>query len=77
MKVATVSIAGERRVGQIIVDETAMAPFDLAVSAAEDCILALIHRANLNPLAILSPIPPADVSLKAAVMENEFAERSP
>src|SRR5215831_8472938 len=68
MKVATVSIAGERRVGQITSDGTALEPFDLPVSEAQDGILALIRRnggglpqtlspVSLNQVAIEAPIP--------------------
>ena len=44
MKVATVSVAGERRVGQIGKDGTSIAPFDLPLAEAQDGILALIRR---------------------------------
>jgi len=44
MKVATVSVAGERRVGQITKDEKSIAPFDLAFSQVQDGILALIRH---------------------------------
>ena len=41
MKVATVSAAGERCVGQIAKDGTSIALFDLALAEAQDGILAL------------------------------------
>jgi hypothetical protein len=44
MKVATVLVAGERRVGQITNYETSIAPFDLAFAQVRDGILALIRR---------------------------------
>jgi 2-keto-4-pentenoate hydratase/2-oxohepta-3-ene-1,7-dioic acid hydratase in catechol pathway len=44
MKVATVLVAGERRVGQITKDETSIAPFDWAFSQVQDGIQALIRH---------------------------------
>jgi hypothetical protein len=55
MKVATVSAAGERSVGQIARDGTSIALFDLALSEAQDGVLALIRRNGVMPLT-LSPI---------------------
>ena len=55
MKVATVSAAGERSVGQIARDGTSIALFDLALSEAQDGVLALIRRNGVMP-PTLSPI---------------------
>ena len=51
MKVATVSVAGERGVGQITKDETSIAAFDLAFSQMQDGIAALIRHngAGMRP----------------------------
>jgi hypothetical protein len=54
MKVATVSAAGERSVGQIARDGTSIALFDLALSEAQDGVLALIRRNGVMP-PTLSP----------------------
>jgi 2-keto-4-pentenoate hydratase/2-oxohepta-3-ene-1,7-dioic acid hydratase in catechol pathway len=68
MKVATVSVAGERRVRQIAKDETSIAPFDLAFSEARDGILALIRHNNgacMPPT--LSPILLSQVTIEAPI----------
>jgi 2-keto-4-pentenoate hydratase/2-oxohepta-3-ene-1,7-dioic acid hydratase in catechol pathway len=65
MKVATVSVAGERRVGQITMDGMAIAPFDLTLSESNDGILALVRRNGAEPLRTLSPIPLSQVTLEA------------
>jgi 2-keto-4-pentenoate hydratase/2-oxohepta-3-ene-1,7-dioic acid hydratase in catechol pathway len=66
MKVATVSVAGERRVGQITKDQTSIAPFDLAFSQVQDGIPALIRhkgagmrptRSAMSQVTIEAPIP--------------------
>jgi 2-keto-4-pentenoate hydratase/2-oxohepta-3-ene-1,7-dioic acid hydratase in catechol pathway len=44
MKVATVSIAGERRVGRVTDDGRSIAPFDLPLAEAQDGVLALVRR---------------------------------
>ncbi len=67
MKVATVSVAGERRVGRVTDDGAAIAPFDLSVAEARDGVLALIRR-NANGGALPpthSPIPLTQVTLEA------------
>ena len=66
MKVATVSVAGGRRVGQIAKEGTSTAPFALARSQAQDGMLALIGRNG----ATLSPIPLFDI------FANEIMERT-
>ena len=66
MKVATVSVAGERRVGQITKDGQSIAPFDLSLSEAHDGIIALIRNgAGVPPT--LSPIPLSLVTIEAPI----------
>jgi 2-keto-4-pentenoate hydratase/2-oxohepta-3-ene-1,7-dioic acid hydratase in catechol pathway len=67
MKVATVSVAGERRVGHVTSDGTAIAPFDLSIADAQDGVLALIRRNGRGLPATLSPIPLSQVSLEAPI----------
>ncbi len=57
MKVATVSIAGERRVGQVTDDGLSIAPFDLPLSEAQDGVVALIRRDGRGLPPALSSIP--------------------
>jgi 2-keto-4-pentenoate hydratase/2-oxohepta-3-ene-1,7-dioic acid hydratase in catechol pathway len=66
MKVATVSAAGERCVGQIAKDGTSIALFDLALSEAQDGILALIRRNGVTP-PTLSPSPLPEVTITAPI----------
>ena len=66
MKVATVSAAGERCVGQIAKDGTSIALFDLALSGAQDGALALIRRNGVMPPA-LSPIPVSQATIEAPI----------
>ena len=66
MKVATVSAAGERCVGQIAKDGTSIALFDLALSEAQDGVLALIRRNGVMPPA-LSPIPVSQATIEAPI----------
>jgi 2-keto-4-pentenoate hydratase/2-oxohepta-3-ene-1,7-dioic acid hydratase in catechol pathway len=66
MKVATVSAAGERCVGQIAKDGTSIALFDLALSEAQDGVLALIRRNGVMPPA-LSPIPVSQTTIEAPI----------
>ncbi len=65
MKVATVSIAGERRVGRVTDDGAAIAPFDLSLAEARDGVLALIRQNGGEPPRTLSPIPLTQVTLEA------------
>ncbi|MGO9630501.1 MAG: fumarylacetoacetate hydrolase family protein [Xanthobacteraceae bacterium] len=66
MKVATVSVAGERRVGQITKDGQSIAPFDLSLSEAHDGVIALIRNgAGVPPT--LSPIPLSLVTIEAPI----------
>jgi 2-keto-4-pentenoate hydratase/2-oxohepta-3-ene-1,7-dioic acid hydratase in catechol pathway len=52
MKVATVSIAGERRVGRVTGDGRSLAPFDLPLAEAQDGVLALVRRDGRSLLDI-------------------------
>lgn len=67
MKVATFSIAGERRVGLIDALADTIAPFDLSVERAESGILALIDANGAGPPRMLSPIPLSRVTLEAPI----------
>jgi 2-keto-4-pentenoate hydratase/2-oxohepta-3-ene-1,7-dioic acid hydratase in catechol pathway len=67
MKVATVSIAGERRVGQITEDGTSFLPFDLPGSEAQDGILALIRRNGSSLPPTLSPVRLDQVTMEAPI----------
>ena len=67
MKVATVSIAGERRVGQVTDAGRSIAPFDLPLSEAQDGVLALIRRDGRGLPPALSPIPMTEVAIEAPI----------
>lgn len=67
MKVATVSVAGERRVGRVSDDGKSIAPFDLPISEAHDGILGLIRLDGRGPPPTLSPIPFSQVTLEAPI----------
>jgi 2-keto-4-pentenoate hydratase/2-oxohepta-3-ene-1,7-dioic acid hydratase in catechol pathway len=67
MRVATFSIAGERRVGLVDLDAQTVAPFDLTVERAEAGILALIERNGAGMPRTLSPVPLAQVEIEAPI----------
>lgn len=67
MRVATFSIAGERRVGLVDLDAQIIAPFDFAVDQAKSGILALIERNGAGLPRTLSPIPLAQVEIEAPI----------
>ncbi|PTE07028.1 fumarylacetoacetate hydrolase family protein [Mesorhizobium helmanticense] len=67
MRVATFSIAGERRVGIVDLDAQTIAPFDFAVDQAKAGILALIERNGAGLPRTLSPIPLAQVEIEAPI----------
>lgn len=67
MRVATFSIAGERRVGLVDLDAGTVAPFDFAVERAASGVLALIERNGADVPPTLSPIPLSQVKLEAPV----------
>ncbi|ESY81242.1 hypothetical protein X740_09020 [Mesorhizobium sp. LNHC221B00] len=67
MRVATFSIAGERRVGLVDLDAETIAPFDISVDQARSGILALIERNGAGVPRTLSPIPLAQVEIEAPI----------
>ncbi|WP_095198892.1 fumarylacetoacetate hydrolase family protein [Mesorhizobium carmichaelinearum] len=67
MRVATFSIAGERRVGLVDLDAQTVAPFDFSVDQAKSGILALIERNGAGLPRTLSPIPLAQVEIEAPI----------
>lgn len=67
MKVATISVAGERRVGRISDDGRTIFPFDLPLDEASKGILALIRRDGAALPDTLSPIPLREVRLEAPI----------
>jgi 2-keto-4-pentenoate hydratase/2-oxohepta-3-ene-1,7-dioic acid hydratase in catechol pathway len=67
MKVATVSIAGERRVGQVTEGGRSIAPFDLPLAEAQDGVLALIRRDGRGLPPALSPISMTQVVIEAPI----------
>jgi len=66
MKVGTVSVAGERRVGVISSDGATIAPFDLPVEEARGGVLAIIGVTGALP-PTLSPIPLSEVTIEAPI----------
>ncbi|BCH23934.1 hypothetical protein MesoLjLc_36020 [Mesorhizobium sp. L-8-10] len=67
MRVATFSIAGERRVGLVDLESRTVAPFDLPVESAASGVLALIDRNGAGLPPTLSPVPLDRVELEAPV----------
>ena len=67
MRVATFSIAGERRVGLVDLDAGTIAPFDFPVDHAARGILALIERNGGGAPRTLSPIPLSQVEIEAPI----------
>ncbi len=67
MKVATFSIAGERRVGCVDLDRDVVSPFDFSIERAESGILALIEANGSGPPATLSPIPLSAIEFEAPI----------
>ncbi len=67
MKVATFSIAGERRVGCVDLDRDVVSPFDFSIERAELGILALIEANGSGPPATLSPIPLSAIEFEAPI----------
>jgi 2-keto-4-pentenoate hydratase/2-oxohepta-3-ene-1,7-dioic acid hydratase in catechol pathway len=67
MKVATFSIAGERRVGIVDVDNQTVAPFDIPVEQALSGLLALLRRNGAGLPRTLSLLPLAQVELEAPI----------
>jgi 2-keto-4-pentenoate hydratase/2-oxohepta-3-ene-1,7-dioic acid hydratase in catechol pathway len=67
MRVATFSIAGERRVGLVDLDAATVAPFDFPIERAASGVVALIDRNGAGIPPTLSPIPLARVRLEAPI----------
>ncbi|CAN5170526.1 fumarylacetoacetate hydrolase family protein [soil metagenome] len=67
MRVATFSIAGERRVGLVDRESQTIAPFDFTIEQAAMGILALIDRNGAGLPRTLSPIPLSRVDLEAPI----------
>jgi 2-keto-4-pentenoate hydratase/2-oxohepta-3-ene-1,7-dioic acid hydratase in catechol pathway len=67
MRVATFSIAGERRVGLVDLESQTIAPFDFSIEQAKVGILALIDLYGVGTLRTLSPIPLAQVEIEAPI----------
>ena len=67
MRVATFSIAGERRVGLVDPDEGVILPFDFPVERAQEGILALIEYDGVALPRTLSPVPLSSVELEAPI----------
>lgn len=65
MKIATFSLAGERRLGMLDAEAANVIPFDLPAAEAAGGLLALIERAL--PPRMLSPIPLERVTLEAPI----------
>jgi len=67
MRVATFSIAGERRVGLVDLDAQTIAPFEFSVDQAKSGILALIERNGAGLPRTLSPIPLTQVEIEPPI----------
>ncbi|GLS41138.1 hypothetical protein GCM10010869_67350 [Mesorhizobium tianshanense] len=67
MRVATFSIAGERRVGIVDLDSHSVAPFDIPVEQALSGVLALLRRNGVGMPRTLSPLPLAQVEIEAPI----------
>jgi len=67
MRVATFSIAGERRVGLVDLDAQTIAPFDFSVDQAMSGVLALVERNGAGLPRTLSPISLAQVEIEAPI----------
>ncbi|MDG4889841.1 fumarylacetoacetate hydrolase family protein [Mesorhizobium sp. WSM4887] len=67
MRVATFSIAGERRVGLVDLDSQTVAPFDFAADQAKAGVLALIEHNGARMPRTQSPIPLAQVEIEAPI----------
>ena len=67
MKIATFSLAGERRVGQVDEVNQIIVPFDLPMAQAEKGILALIDQTDTTLPAMLTPMPLTEVQFDAPI----------
>ncbi len=64
MRVASMRLAGERRVGVVDRDGQSIAPFALSMDEAEQGVAALIGK-DLGALELLTPVPISEVVLEA------------
>jgi len=67
MKIATFTLAGERRVGIVDLDRAEIRPFDLTVDQARSGLLAIIDRGMGSLPGTLSPIPLSQVEIEAPI----------
>lgn len=65
MRVATFTMAGERRIGQVDLAQRMVQPFDLPMSAAQEGVIGLIEH-GATP-ATLSPVPLDRVVIEAPI----------
>jgi 2-keto-4-pentenoate hydratase/2-oxohepta-3-ene-1,7-dioic acid hydratase in catechol pathway len=66
LKIATFTLAGERRVGIVDLDRQEISAFDLTVEEARSGLLAIIDR-NGNLPSTLSPVPLGQVEVEAPI----------
>ncbi len=67
MKIATFSLAGERRVGIVDVDRGEIRPFELSVELGRSGLLSIIDRGDADLPSTLSPIPLSQVEIEAPI----------
>lgn len=67
MKVATFSIAGERRLGLVDTRSETVSPFDFPVDQARSGLLALLDDRGTALPPVLSPMPLSQVTLEAPI----------
>ena len=65
MRVATFTMAGERRIGRVDLDQGAVQPFDLPMAAAQEGVIGLIEHNGMP--AVLSPVPLDRVAIEAPI----------
>ena len=67
MKIATFSLAGERRVGWVDEAQQTIEPFDVPMAEAAKGILTLIEHTGAALPTMLTPVPLTDVQLDAPI----------
>ena len=65
MRVATFTMAGERRIGRVDLAQRIVQPFDLPMSAAQEGIIGLIEHDGVP--ATLSPVPLDRITIEAPI----------
>jgi 2-keto-4-pentenoate hydratase/2-oxohepta-3-ene-1,7-dioic acid hydratase in catechol pathway len=65
MRVATFTMAGERRIGQVDLAQRMVQPFDLPMAAAQEGVIGLIEHGGVP--ATLSPVPLDRVAIEAPI----------